>query len=114
MGQLLDEKFQVVYNLTYNTIAMHCGVDTSMLRRAIWNYVHCVFGIRWVPKEPLDTHPKTPPSVDEADKTLCQGAPKTSPTPKPLPARMRLTKPCANRGRGFGEGPGCADLGAVG
>ncbi|EOA92877.1 Sestrin-2 [Anas platyrhynchos] len=46
VGQLLDEKFQVVYNLTYNTIAMHCGVDTSMLRRAIWNYVHCVFGIR--------------------------------------------------------------------
>ncbi|XP_068773915.1 sestrin-2 isoform X3 [Struthio camelus] len=47
VGQLLDEKFQVVYNLTYNTIAMHCGVDTSMLRRAIWNYVHCVFGIRY-------------------------------------------------------------------
>ncbi|XP_033375437.1 sestrin-2 isoform X2 [Parus major] len=50
MGQLLDEKFQVVYNLTYNTIAMHCGVDTSVLRRAIWNYVHCVFGIRYNPK----------------------------------------------------------------
>ncbi|ETE69320.1 Sestrin-2, partial [Ophiophagus hannah] len=47
VGQLLDEKFQVVYNLTYNTIAMHSGVDTSMLRRAIWNYVHCVFGIRY-------------------------------------------------------------------
>ncbi|NXL52277.1 SESN2 protein, partial [Podilymbus podiceps] len=47
VGQLLDEKFQVVYNLTYNTIAMHCGVDTSVLRRAIWNYVHCVFGIRY-------------------------------------------------------------------
>ncbi|XP_050787961.1 sestrin-2 isoform X2 [Gopherus flavomarginatus] len=47
MGQLLDEKFQVVYNLTYNTIAMHSGVDTTMLRRAIWNYVHCVFGIRY-------------------------------------------------------------------
>ncbi|XP_062818118.1 sestrin-2 isoform X3 [Anolis carolinensis] len=46
VGQLLDEKFQVVYNLTYHTIAMHSGVDTSMLRRAIWNYVHCVFGIR--------------------------------------------------------------------
>ncbi|NXE69211.1 SESN2 protein, partial [Calcarius ornatus] len=42
VGQLLDEKFQVVYNLTYNTIATHCGVDTSVLRRAIWNYVHCV------------------------------------------------------------------------
>ncbi|XP_067867812.1 sestrin-2 isoform X2 [Heterodontus francisci] len=47
VGQLLDEKFQVVYNLTYNTMAMHCGVDTSMLRRAIWNYIHCVFGIRY-------------------------------------------------------------------
>ncbi|XP_044523876.1 sestrin-2 isoform X1 [Gracilinanus agilis] len=46
-GQLLDEKFQVVYTLTYNTIAMHSGVDTSMLRRAIWNYIHCVFGIRY-------------------------------------------------------------------
>ncbi|XP_055512606.1 sestrin-1-like isoform X2 [Leucoraja erinacea] len=47
VGQLLDEKFQVVYNLTYNTMAMHCEVDTSMLRRAIWNYIHCVFGIRY-------------------------------------------------------------------
>lgn len=45
-GQLLDEKFQVACSLTYNTIAMHSGVDTSMLRRAIWNYIHCVFGIR--------------------------------------------------------------------
>lgn len=47
-GQLLDEKFQAAYSLTYNTIAMHSGVDTSMLRRAIWNYIHCVFGIRLV------------------------------------------------------------------
>ncbi|XP_029474960.1 sestrin-2 isoform X2 [Rhinatrema bivittatum] len=47
VGQLLDEKFQVVYNLTYHTMAMHSGVDTSMLRRAIWNYIHCVFGIRY-------------------------------------------------------------------
>lgn len=45
-GQLLDEKFQAAYSLTYNTIAMHSGVDTSMLRRAIWNYIHCIFGIR--------------------------------------------------------------------
>lgn len=43
-GQLLDEKFQAAYSLTYNTIAMHSGVDTSMLRRAIWNYIHCVLG----------------------------------------------------------------------
>ncbi|XP_023587822.1 sestrin-2 isoform X3 [Trichechus manatus latirostris] len=46
-GQLLDEKFQAAYSLTYNTMAMHSGVDTSMLRRAIWNYIHCVFGIRY-------------------------------------------------------------------
>ncbi|KAG2468402.1 SESN1 protein, partial [Polypterus senegalus] len=46
-GQLLDEKFQIAYNLTYNTMAMHRDVDTSMLRRAIWNYIHCMFGIRY-------------------------------------------------------------------
>uniref|UniRef100_A0A8C2J6J9 Sestrin 1 n=1 Tax=Cyprinus carpio TaxID=7962 RepID=A0A8C2J6J9_CYPCA len=46
-GQLLDEKFQIAYNLTYNTMATHQGVDTSMLRRAIWNYIHCMFGIRY-------------------------------------------------------------------
>jgi hypothetical protein len=29
-------------------MAMHKDVDTSMLRRAIWNYIHCMFGIRSV------------------------------------------------------------------
>lgn len=48
MGQLIDEKFHIAYNLTYNTMAMHKDVDTSMLRRAIWNYIHCMFGIRSV------------------------------------------------------------------
>lgn len=47
---MLDEKFQLAYNLTYNTMATHKDVDTSMLRRAIWNYIHCMFGIRWVPR----------------------------------------------------------------
>ncbi|XP_029487799.1 sestrin-1-like isoform X2 [Oncorhynchus nerka] len=47
VGQLLDEKFQMAYNLTYNTMAMHKDVDTTMLRRAIWNYIHCMFGIRY-------------------------------------------------------------------
>ncbi|MEQ2209508.1 hypothetical protein XENOCAPTIV_031042 [Xenoophorus captivus] len=46
VGQMLDEKFQMAYNLTYNTMATHKDVDTSMLRRAIWNYIHCMFGIR--------------------------------------------------------------------
>ncbi|XP_059588716.1 sestrin-1 isoform X5 [Alligator mississippiensis] len=47
VGQLLDEKFHIAYNLTYHTMAMHKDVDTSMLRRAIWNYIHCMFGIRY-------------------------------------------------------------------
>lgn len=50
VGQMLDEKFQLAYNLTYNTMATHKDVDTSMLRRAIWNYIHCMFGIRSVPE----------------------------------------------------------------
>ncbi|XP_041867701.1 sestrin-2 isoform X2 [Melanotaenia boesemani] len=47
MGQLLDEKFQVVSNLTYNRMAMHEGVDTYTLRKALWNYIHCLYGIRY-------------------------------------------------------------------
>ncbi|KAG8451247.1 hypothetical protein GDO86_003471 [Hymenochirus boettgeri] len=47
VGQLLDEKFQVAYNLTYHTCATHNDVDTSKLRRAIWNYIQCIYGIRY-------------------------------------------------------------------
>ncbi|XP_064413994.1 sestrin-3-like isoform X2 [Latimeria chalumnae] len=47
IGYHLDDKFRVVYNLTYNTMATHEGVDTTMLRRALFNYVHCMFGIRY-------------------------------------------------------------------
>lgn len=46
-GQLLDDKFHVAYNLTYHTIATHQGVDTFRLRRAIWNYIQCIYGIRY-------------------------------------------------------------------
>ncbi|XP_008288703.1 sestrin-2 isoform X2 [Stegastes partitus] len=47
MGQLLDEKFQVVSYLTYHRMAMHEGVDTYTLRKALWNYIHCLYGIRY-------------------------------------------------------------------
>uniref|UniRef100_A0A8C0SR67 Sestrin 3 n=1 Tax=Canis lupus familiaris TaxID=9615 RepID=A0A8C0SR67_CANLF len=47
IGHLLDEKFRMVYNLTYNTMAAHEDVDTTTLRRALFNYVHCMFGIRY-------------------------------------------------------------------
>ncbi|KAK7116915.1 hypothetical protein R3I94_023264 [Phoxinus phoxinus] len=33
-------------SVQHNTMARHQGVDTSMLRRAIWNYIQWKFGIR--------------------------------------------------------------------
>ncbi|XP_018604404.1 sestrin-3 [Scleropages formosus] len=47
IGLLLDKKFRTVYNLTYYNMASHEDVDTSMLRRALFNYVHCMYGIRY-------------------------------------------------------------------
>ncbi|KAM4795203.1 sestrin-2 [Rhinophrynus dorsalis] len=47
VGQLIEDKFQAAFNLTYHTIATHHGVDTLKLRRAIWNYIQCIYGIRY-------------------------------------------------------------------
>ncbi|MBN3306759.1 SESN3 protein, partial [Amia calva] len=47
IGPMLDEKFRTVYNLTYYNMASHEDVDTTMLRRALFNYVHCMYGIRY-------------------------------------------------------------------
>ncbi|XP_016042616.1 sestrin-3 isoform X2 [Erinaceus europaeus] len=41
IGHLLDDKFRMVCSLT------HEDVDTSTLHRALFNYVHCMFGIRY-------------------------------------------------------------------
>lgn len=46
VGNLLDEKFKKTYNMTYYTMGQKTNVDTSMFRRAIWNYIQCIFGIR--------------------------------------------------------------------
>lgn len=46
VGTLLDEKFKTAYTLTYYTMGSKRDVDTTMFRRAIWNYIHCMFGIR--------------------------------------------------------------------
>ncbi|XP_054262433.1 sestrin homolog [Macrosteles quadrilineatus] len=45
VGNLLDDKFKTAYNLTYYTMGGRRDVDTSRFRRAIWNYIHCMFGI---------------------------------------------------------------------
>ncbi|XP_062309363.1 sestrin-3 [Osmerus eperlanus] len=47
IGLLLDEKFRTACDLTYYNMASHEDVDTTMLRRALFNYVHCMYGIRY-------------------------------------------------------------------
>jgi len=46
VGNFLDDKFKTAYNLTYYTLAGRTDVDTSRFRRAIWNYIQCLLGIR--------------------------------------------------------------------
>ncbi|CAD5110731.1 DgyrCDS101 [Dimorphilus gyrociliatus] len=46
LGQYLDEKFKIATTLTYYTMGNNLDVDTTAFRRAIWNYIHCMFGIR--------------------------------------------------------------------
>ncbi|XP_038058705.1 sestrin-1-like isoform X1 [Patiria miniata] len=46
VAPMLDDKFRLAYSLTYNTMGKKEQVDTSLLRRAIWNYIHSLFGIR--------------------------------------------------------------------
>ncbi|XP_033235130.1 sestrin homolog isoform X1 [Drosophila pseudoobscura] len=46
VGTYLDEKFRSAYNLTYCTMGGIKNVDTSKFRRAIWNYIQCIYGIR--------------------------------------------------------------------
>ncbi|CAG0916073.1 unnamed protein product [Notodromas monacha] len=42
----LDDKHRTAYNLTYNTLSTIRNVDTSKFRRAVWNYILCLYGIR--------------------------------------------------------------------
>ena len=46
IAQLLDDKFRTIYNLTYRTMGKHSSIDTSLFRRASWNYIQCLWGIR--------------------------------------------------------------------
>ena len=45
-AQCLDDKFRTIYNLTYGTMGQHSSIDTSLFRRASWNYIQCIWGIR--------------------------------------------------------------------
>ncbi|XP_030760773.1 sestrin homolog isoform X2 [Sitophilus oryzae] len=46
VGTLLDGKFRTAYHLTYYTMGGRTDVDTSRFRRAIWNYIQALLGIR--------------------------------------------------------------------
>jgi len=46
IAQLLDDKFRTIYNLTYRTMGRRSSIDTSLYRRASWNYIQCLWGIR--------------------------------------------------------------------
>lgn len=46
VGNLLDEKFKTTASLTYNTMGGRQDVDTTTFRRAVWNYIQCIYGIR--------------------------------------------------------------------
>ncbi|XP_071492038.1 sestrin-1-like isoform X1 [Diadema antillarum] len=46
IAPLLDDKLGIAYNMTYNTMGHKTEVKTLVLRRAIWNYIHSLYGIR--------------------------------------------------------------------
>jgi hypothetical protein len=45
--EFLDKNFRVASQMTYNTLGQHKQVDTSVFRRAVWIYIHSLFGIRY-------------------------------------------------------------------
>ena len=46
IGHLLDEKFRMVDGLQSSAMAKRQGCEPSVFKRGIWNYIHCMFGIR--------------------------------------------------------------------
>jgi len=42
---LLNNEFEVIYNLTYHSLSSTANVDTGPFRRAVWYYVHRLYGI---------------------------------------------------------------------
>ncbi|KAK8731214.1 hypothetical protein OTU49_007490 [Cherax quadricarinatus] len=46
VGDLLDDKFKTAYNMTYYTCGHKTHVDTFLFRQGVWNYLHCLYGIR--------------------------------------------------------------------
>lgn len=45
--EFLDKNFRIAGHMTYNTMGSHKEVDTSLFRRAVWLYIHSLFGINY-------------------------------------------------------------------
>lgn len=45
LALLLDDKFRIAKQMTYNFLGEKKDVDTTLHRRAIWNYVQSLFGV---------------------------------------------------------------------
>jgi sestrin len=45
VAPLLDEQFDLIYFLTYNTFSSKTDIDTQPMRGAVWHYVQRVFGM---------------------------------------------------------------------
>ena len=71
VGNLLDEKFKKTYNMTYYTMGQKTNVDTSMFRRAIWNYIQCIFGIRHDDYDYREVNELLPRDLKTYIKTVC-------------------------------------------
>ncbi|KAK4289566.1 hypothetical protein Pmani_037474 [Petrolisthes manimaculis] len=46
VADILDDKFKTAYDLTYYTCGLKTHIDTFPFRRGVWNYLHCLYGIR--------------------------------------------------------------------
>ncbi|RNA12787.1 Sestrin [Brachionus plicatilis] len=45
--EYLDKNFKIAVNMTYNTMGTKKDVDTSLFRRAVWHYVHSLYGVQY-------------------------------------------------------------------
>ena len=43
ISEKLDDKFQTICKLTYGTMGSHIGLDTTMFRTSVWNYIQVTF-----------------------------------------------------------------------
>ena len=46
LADAMMDKFKTAHDMTYNTCGDNTNVNTNLFRKAIWNYVQSLYGIR--------------------------------------------------------------------